>query len=112
MHGKEGFAFSGEGEMGVVLDTHITPELKEEGYLREILSKVQNMRKESGFEVLDRINLYVSENENLEKVIKKYEEIIKKDTLANNIFYNEKEREYTDININGENLKIGVEVIK
>ena len=98
--------------MGVVLDTHITPELKEEGYLREILSKVQNMRKESGFEVLDRINLYVSENENLEKVIKKYEEIIKKDTLANNIFYNEKEREYTDININGENLKIGVEVIK
>ena len=112
MHGKEGFAFSGEGEMGVVLDTHITPELKEEGYLREILSKVQNMRKESGFEVLDRINLYVSENENLEKVIKKYEEIIKKDTLANNIFYNEKEREYTDTNINGENLKIGVEVIK
>ncbi len=112
MHGKEGFAFSGEGEMGVVLDTHITPELKEEGYLREILSKVQNMRKESGFEVLDRINLYVSENENLEKVIKKYEEIIKKDTLANNIFYNEKGREYADININGENLKIGVEVIK
>ena len=112
MHGKEGFAFSGEGEMGVVLDTHITPELKEEGYLREILSKVQNMRKESGFEVLDRINLYVSENENLEKVIKKYEEIIKKDTLANNIFYNEKEREYTDTNINGENLKVGVEVIK
>ena len=109
MHGKEGFAFSGEGEMGVVLDTHITPELKEEGYLREILSKVQNMRKESGFEVLDRINLYVSENENLEKVIKKYEEIIKKDTLANNIFYNEKEREYTDININGENLKVEVE---
>ena len=112
MHGKEGFAFSGEGEMGVVLDTHITPELKEEGYLREILSKVQNMRKESGFEVLDRINLYVSENENLENVIKKYEDIIKKDTLANNIFYNEKGREYVDTNINGEKLKISVEVIK
>ena len=111
MHGKEGFAFSGEGEMGVVLDTHITPELKEEGYLREILSKVQNMRKESGFEVLDRINLYVSDNENLEKVIKKYEETIKQDTLANNIFYNNKEKEYTDTNINGENLKISVELV-
>ena len=57
MHGKEGFAFSGEGEMGVVLDTHITLELKEEGYVREILSKVQNMRKDSGFEVLDNISL-------------------------------------------------------
>ena len=68
MHGKEGFAFSGEGEMGVVLDTHITPELKEEGYVREILSKVQNMRKDSGFEVLDRINLYVAENEKLEEI--------------------------------------------
>ena len=51
MRGKEGFAFSGEGEIGVVLDTTITEELKEEGYIREILSKVQNMRKDSGFEV-------------------------------------------------------------
>ena len=72
MKGLEGFAFAGEGEVGVVLDTHITEELKEEGYLREILSKVQNMRKESGFEVLDRINLYVAGNEMLEEVIKKY----------------------------------------
>ena len=50
MQGKEGFAFSGEGEIGVVLDTHITQELKEEGYVREVLSKVQNMRKDKGFE--------------------------------------------------------------
>ena len=88
MQGKDGFAFSGEGETGVVLDTTITPELKEEGYLREILSKVQNMRKDSGFEVLDRINLYVEGNEMLETVIKKYEVQIKKDTLAENIIYN------------------------
>ena len=46
MQGKEGFAFTGEGEIGVVLDTTITEELKEEGYVREILSKVQNMRKD------------------------------------------------------------------
>jgi len=54
MNGKEGFAFAGEGEIGVVLDTHITQELKEEGYVREVLSKVQNMRKDKGFEVLDK----------------------------------------------------------
>ena len=109
MQGKDEFAFAGEGEIGVVLDTHITPELKEEGYLREILSKVQNMRKDKGFEVLDRINLYVSENEDLENVVKKYEEVIKHDTLADNIFYNQDRTEYTDTKINDEQLKIDVE---
>ncbi len=109
MQGKDGFAFSGEGEIGVVLDTKITPELAEEGILREVLSKVQNMRKESGFEVLDRINIYVAENEKIEKVIKKFEETIKHDTLANNIFYNKEEVTYIDTNINGENLKVKVE---
>ena len=59
MQGKEGFAFAGEGEIGVVLDTTITPELKEEGYVREILSKGQNMRKDKGFEVLDKIIEFV-----------------------------------------------------
>lgn len=109
MQGKEGFAFAGEGEIGVVLDTHITPELKEEGYLREILSKVQNMRKDKGFEVLDRINLYVANNEELEKVVKKYEEVIKHDTLADNIFYNQDRTEYTDTKINDEQFKLDVE---
>lgn len=70
MQGQEGYAFAGEGEIGVVLDTTITPELKEEGYVREILSKVQNMRKESGFEVLDRIVLSLSGNEMLETLVK------------------------------------------
>ena len=111
MQGKEGYAFSGEGQTGVVLDTTITGELKEEGYVREILSKVQNMRKESGFEVLDRINLYVAGNEMLETVIKKYSEQIQKDTLADNIIYNEKGKEYTETSINGEKLNIAVEKI-
>ena len=107
MQGKEGYAFAGEGELGVVLDTHITPELKEEGYVREILSKVQNMRKESGFEVLDRINLYVAGNDMLIDVIKKYEESLKHDTLTDTIFFNE-DAEYTEFSINGEDLKIAV----
>ncbi len=112
MQGKESFAFSGEGEIGVVLDTHITEELKEEGYLREILSKVQNMRKDKGFEVLDRINIYVEGNETLEAVIKKYEDTIKHDTLADNIKYNSTRDTYTETNINGEKINIDVEVIK
>lgn len=112
MQGKEGFAFSGEGEIGVVLDTHISPELKEEGYVREILSKVQNMRKDKGFEVLDNINLYVTENAMLEEIIKKNEELIKHDTLAVEVIYNEDRNTYTETNINGESLKIDVEVVK
>ena len=112
MQGKEGFAFSGEGELGVVLDTNITKELKEEGYVREVLSKVQNMRKEKGFEVLDRINLYVAGNSELEEVIRKNEELIKHDTLANKIVYHEDREQYITTNINGEKLDIDVEVVK
>ena len=112
MQGKDGFAFSGTGEIGVVIETEITPELREEGYLREILSKVQNMRKEIGFEVMDNINLYVSGNEELEKVVKKYEDIIKHDTLAKNVLYNKENKEYVETPINGEKLNIFVEVVK
>ena len=111
MQGKEGFAFAGNGEIGVVIETEITPELKEEGYLREILSKVQNMRKDSGFEVMDNINLYVSGNEMLENVVEKFEDTIKHDTLAKNVYYNESNKEYQDVSINGENLKLFVEVV-
>ncbi|MTK13841.1 MAG: isoleucine--tRNA ligase [Clostridiaceae bacterium] len=111
MQGLEGFAFAGEGEVGVVLDTHITEELKEEGTLREILSKVQNMRKESGFEVADKINLYVSGNKSLEEVVKKHEEEIKKDTLSTEVIYNA-DVEYNQCKINGEDFNIAVEVVK
>ena len=111
MQGKEGFAFAGNGEIGVVIETEITPELREEGYLREILSKVQNMRKDSGFEVMDNINLYVSGNKMLEEVVKKFEDTIKHDTLAKNVYYNEANKEYQDVSINGEDFKIFVEVV-
>ncbi len=111
MQGLEGFAFAGEGELGVVLDTTITPELKEEGHVREIISKVQNMRKESGFEVADKINLYLSGNEMLEEVAKKNADTIMKETLTVEIKYNEN-REYTEQSINGEKLNMAVEVVK
>ncbi|AJD27575.1 isoleucine--tRNA ligase [Clostridium botulinum] len=111
MQGLEGFAFAGEGEIGVVLDTHITEELKEEGFLREILSKVQNMRKESGFEVADKINLYVSGNNTLNAIVKKYEDEIKVETLSAKVIYDEN-KDYTECKINGENYNIAMEVVK
>ena len=111
MKGLEGFAFAGEGTIGVVLNTTITEELKEEGQLREILSKIQNMRKEKEFEVADRIKLYMSGNEALEKVVKKFEDSIRKETIAEEVLYN-KDIEYVDCKINGEDFKIQVEVIK
>ena len=109
MQGLEGFAFAGEGELGVVLDTNITEELREEGHVREILSKIQNMRKESGFEVSDKIHLHVSGNEMLENIIKKFEEQIKRDTLAIEIVYNS-EKATTEVKVNGEKLLL--EVVK
>ena len=112
MQGKDGFAFAGEGEIGVVLDTHITPELKEEGMLREVLSKVQNMRKDRGFEVLDRINLYVSNNTAVETIVKKFEDTIKHDTLADKVVYNKERKTAEEVSINGEKAMFDVEVVK
>jgi isoleucyl-tRNA synthetase len=111
MQGLEGYAFAGEGELGVVLDTTITPELQEEGHVREIISKIQNMRKDKGFEVADRINLYLANNDMLIDVIKKFEETIKKETLTADVIYN-KETDYSETVINGETLNMNVEVIK
>jgi isoleucyl-tRNA synthetase len=111
MKGLEGFAFAGEGNIGIVLETAITEELKEEGDLREVLSKIQNMRKESGFEVADKINLYISGNEKLESVVKKFESRIKKETLSLNVAYNV-DRKYNKCDINGEELNIAVEVVE
>ncbi|WP_238918108.1 isoleucine--tRNA ligase [Clostridium sp. YIM B02555] len=111
MQGLEGYAFAGEGELGVVLDTTVTPELQEEGHVREIISKIQNMRKDKGFEVADKIKLYVANNDMLVEVIKKFEETIKKETLTNEVIYN-KEADYSEAAINGEILNMTVEVIK
>ena len=111
MQGLEGYAFAGEGELGVVLDTTITPELQEEGHVREIISKIQNMRKDKGFEVADKINLYVSNNDMLIDVIKKFEDTIKKETLTVEIIYNG-EADFSETVINGEQLNMTVSVVK
>ena len=111
MQGIDGYAFAGEGEIGVVLDTHITDELREERHVREIISKIQNMRKEKGFEVADKINLYVADNDMLISVIEKFKDTIKKDTLTVEIISGA-ERDYTETIINGEKLNLDVEINK
>ena len=111
MQGLEGYAFAGEGSIGVVLDTNISEELREEGHVREMISKIQNMRKDSGFEVADKIKLYVAGNEMLEGVINKFADTIKKETLTQEIAFNE-EYNYNETVINGEKLNMAVEVIR
>ena len=66
----EGYVSEQEGEITVALDTRLTPELVEEGFVRELISKVQTMRKEAGFEVMDRITIYAKDNEKIEKILK------------------------------------------
>ena len=112
MQGLEGYAFAGEGEIGVVLDTHITDELREEGHVREMISKIQNMRKEKGFEVADKITLYVADNDMLMNVVKKFEDTIKKETLTVEVVYGNADRSYTETTINGEKLNMDVEVVR
>ncbi|SHK06963.1 Isoleucyl-tRNA synthetase [Clostridium cavendishii DSM 21758] len=108
MQGLEGYAFASEGSVGAVLETTITDELREEGHVREIISKIQNMRKESGFEVADKIKLYVANNAMLETIVKKFEDVIKRETLTTEIIYNS-EVNYTECMINGESLNLAVE---
>lgn len=107
MNGLEGFTFAGEGDVGVVLDTHISESLKVEGYAREIISKLQNMRKDSSFEVMDKIKIYMTGNVRLQDVVIQYKDYIMSETLAVEIVFDEV-REYTDVLINGEPLKLTV----
>ena len=85
--------------------------IKELNTLKPEDFKIEKIRKDKGFEVLDNINLYISGNAMLEEVIKQNAELIKHDTLAINIIYNQDRKEYTETNINGETLNIDVEVV-
>ena len=70
----DGFVSEADGGVTVVIDTNLSEELLEEGFVREIVSKVQTMRKEAGFEVMDHIYVYADKNEKIEDLIKKYAE--------------------------------------
>ncbi|MBQ6554666.1 MAG: hypothetical protein IJL89_05490, partial [Firmicutes bacterium] len=93
----------------VVLDTNLTPELIEEGFVRELISKIQNMRKDADFEVLDRINVYYSGNDKIAKIFEDNKESIANDVLADSISEGKAPEFSKEWNINGEDVTLGVE---
>ena len=104
---KEGYESVSDKGITVVIDTNLTPELIKEGMLREIVSKVQTMRKEAGFEVMDRILLSVSGNENISRILAENEDIVKEEVLAESI--SEGIGAYSKSwNINGEDVTLSV----
>ena len=107
----EGYVSDNNGDITVVLDTKLTPELIEEGFVRELISKIQTMRKEAGFEVMDKIRVYVKDNEKISQILKKYEKDILSDVMADEILYDQASGYVKDWNINGEAVTLGVEKI-
>ena len=99
------------GEMTVVLETKLNDELIEEGFVRELVSKLQNMRKDSGFEVMDHIRVYVSGNGKISEIFKNNGEYIKGQVLADEIKDGEDCDNSKEWNINGETVRLGVEKV-
>ncbi len=104
----EGYVTETSGETSVVLDTRLTPELIREGFVREIISKIQTMRKEAGFEVMDQIAVYAKDNEKILDIMRTSGEEIKGEVLAREIVLGEAEGYVKEWNINGEKVTMGV----
>ena len=106
----EGFETLAEGGITVVIDKTLTPELIEEGNVREIISKIQTMRKDSGFEVTDHIRLAFSGNDEIAGIVRRNAEEIKEETLATEILFDETLKFQKSWNVNSMTVEIGVEV--
>ena len=105
---KDGFVSESDNRMTVVLDTNLTPELIEEGFVRELISKIQTMRKEAGFEVMDKIVVYAKDNDKLKDIMESNKEDIRHDVLADAIEYDSADGYVKDWDINGEKVTLGV----
>jgi isoleucyl-tRNA synthetase len=105
---KDGYMIESNNNLTVVLDTNLTPALIEEGFVREITSKLQTMRKEAGFDILDKISVYHSGNEVISKIIEANATSIKNDVLATNIEANKLNGYTKEWSINGEIVSFGV----
>ncbi|MBQ6817721.1 MAG: isoleucine--tRNA ligase [Bacilli bacterium] len=106
----EGYAVASEYDLFVVLDTKLTDELVEEGFVNELVSKVQTMRKDAGFEVVDHITLYVSNNETIKNIVSKNLDNIQGQVLADQVLFDvDDEEAFTkEWNLNGEAVKLAV----
>ena len=105
----EGFETQSDGRNTVVLDKTLTPELLEEGFVRELISKIQTMRKEAGFEVMDRIKVYASGNEKIQQIMLDNKETIAHDVLADEFIFGETAGYTKNWKINSEPVTLGVE---
>jgi isoleucyl-tRNA synthetase len=105
---KPGYESQSDKGITVVLDTNLSEELLEEGFVREIISKVQTMRKEADFQVMDRITIYVKDNDKVKEVLEKNAENIKAEVLADAIVTDEALGYTKEWSINGENVTLGV----
>ena len=105
----EGYVSDSDHGVTVVLDTNLTPELLEEGFVREVISKVQTMRKDAGFEVMDHIQLYVKDNDKVKDIVQKNEESLCSDVLADGVTYDEVSGFTKEWSINGEKVTLGAE---
>ena len=106
---KEGFNVGMENNNFIILNTNLTEELILEGIARELVSKIQNLRKNSGFEIMDRITIYYSGDDKFKEALEKHSEYIKNETLANEIIEKEDLEEIYDLN--GHDVKLDVERI-
>ena len=106
---KSGFVTEADAKLAVVLDTNLTPELIEEGFVREVVSKVQTMRKEAGFEVMDRIRIGCKGNDKIAELITRNEDSIKKDVLANEFTKDNVSGYVKEWNVNGQTVTLSVE---
>ena len=109
MSQKEGYVSQTDHGVTVVLDTNLTPALLEEGFVREIISKVQTMRKEAGFEVTDHITVYEDGNDKIKEIMTKYADEIKNDVLADDMRVDAEGGYSKEWDINGEKVRLGVE---
>ena len=108
---KEGFVTEADNYVTVVLDTNLTPELIEEGFVFEVISKIQTMRKDAGFEVMDHIRVSLAGNEKLAEIVKKNRDAIAAKVLADEILTDTSLAVSKEWNVNGEKVTIGVEKI-
>ncbi len=106
---KEGYVTEADNSMTVVLDTNLTPELIEEGFVLELISKIQTMRKDAGFEVTDHIRVAFADNEKIEEIAQKHEKEIAGKVLADALSVKNELSVAKEWNVNGENVKISVE---
>ena len=105
----EGYVTEADNRVTVVLCTDLSEELIEEGFVREIISKIQTMRKEAGYEVMDRIYVYSNGNGRIQDLMERHGEEIRKDVMASDILFAEAKGYVKEWNINGETVTLGVE---